>query len=92
MQETHEINVHRETILWVNRQFKGKSTLSTVRKLALAAAVYFIWKERNARSHSRPTIKLVQVFHEILDSVRMGLASLEQMEKDLHDCLEFGYG
>ena len=54
---------------------KGKSFLSLVRKLALAASVYFIWAERNSRFHDHSLREAKVTLWAISDIIRYRLSS-----------------
>ena len=44
---------------------------STLRRLALATAVYYIWKERNARIFTDVKIDAVLVLQNIIGNIKM---------------------
>ena len=56
---------------------KGKSLSSLVRKLALAASVYYIWSERNSRFHDHSLREAQVVLWAITDIIRYRLSSVK---------------
>jgi hypothetical protein len=70
-----------EVISWLNNRASSKSIGNLVCRLIVAASVYCIWRERNARffnNHARPPEVLGA---EILDMVRLKLLGLKFKRK-----------
>ena len=54
---------------------RGKTLLSTIRKLSLALTVYCIWNERNKRLHDKVSHDTAFVLRIIIDTIRSRLLS-----------------
>ncbi|KAF5184156.1 hypothetical protein FRX31_026256 [Thalictrum thalictroides] len=70
--------------IWIFHAFKGKSLKKLMIQSALAATVYWIWSERNARMYGG-SIEQRPLFHLITRDVTLRLAALEKRHKDTPD-------
>ena len=59
-----------------NTQAKN-SIWKIINRVSLAASVYFIWRERNARIFKKETRTVVQVIQSINENVKLRLMSLK---------------
>lgn len=57
--------------------YNGNSIGSVVRRLCLAACVYFVWQERNNRIFKDERRKVSDLFNILCDTVKMRLTSLK---------------
>ncbi|KAM5554729.1 hypothetical protein ABKV19_022906 [Rosa sericea] len=65
----------RHFIPWAAANWKGKSLSIAIKKLALQAAVYAIWRERNNRKFRNESLPSAVVFKAIVESMRLCLLS-----------------
>ncbi|KAF5182245.1 hypothetical protein FRX31_028170 [Thalictrum thalictroides] len=70
--------------IWIFHAFKGKSLKKLMIQSALAATVYWIWSERNARMYGG-SIEQRPLFHLITRDVTLKLSALEKRHKDTPD-------
>ncbi|XP_039026924.1 uncharacterized protein LOC120160623 [Hibiscus syriacus] len=54
-----------EKICWASKEWKGKSLLTTILKLAWTSFIYLIWEERNRRIYHRGSREVDQVLSSI---------------------------
>lgn len=66
----------QQNIDWMCQSFKGKSLRSFIFKVMFAAAVYFIWRERNARIHHHQPRHACNVIQDIVFCVRAKINTL----------------
>ncbi|KAE8729631.1 hypothetical protein F3Y22_tig00003480pilonHSYRG00012 [Hibiscus syriacus] len=74
LQRTHLRKPHMswETQLdWSCREWKGKSLISTVLRIAWNAYIYFIWEERNRRIFQNRNREMEQLLKNIKEQVRI---------------------
>lgn len=57
-------------ISWAVSSFSGNSLQFLLARLSLAACVYYLWQERNARRHGRGARTAAQIVNLVMDSVR----------------------
>ncbi|KAF5207781.1 hypothetical protein FRX31_002631 [Thalictrum thalictroides] len=70
--------------IWIFHAFKGKSLKKLMIQSVLAATVYWIWSERNARMYGG-SIEQSPLFHLITRDVTLRLAALKKRHKDTPD-------
>ncbi|XP_039028745.1 uncharacterized protein LOC120162724 [Hibiscus syriacus] len=58
-----------EKICWASKEWKGKSLLTTILKLAWTSFIYLIWEERNRRIYHRGSREVDQVMSSIKELV-----------------------
>lgn len=58
---------------WVCIEFRGPSLLSTIGKLSISAAVYFLWRERNSHKNDGLHKNILHLIDLIMNSVRLKL-------------------
>lgn len=58
-------------ISWFTRKAGGKSLLAKMRRTALAASVYIIWKARNYVIFQNQMVNVEQIFEQIKEMVIM---------------------
>ncbi|XP_058189339.1 uncharacterized protein LOC131306925 [Rhododendron vialii] len=62
-------------VAWAVQSYAGKGFRNTIYKVSLAASVYFLWGERNARIFQGRSRSVTEVTNEIFDAVRAKLSS-----------------
>ncbi|XP_035834035.1 uncharacterized protein LOC118482599 [Helianthus annuus] len=67
----------QEFIVFAEKMKKGKSIWDIIRRLVVAACVYFIWLERNGRLFRDNSRSPQQLFVRICEEVRMRLVGLK---------------
>ena len=74
--------------LWprLSSHIQGFSLLSTIRRLALGASLYYIWQERNSRKHGHTSCNERRIATAIIDTIRNKLngASFPLNRENLH--------
>ncbi|CAI9288725.1 unnamed protein product [Lactuca saligna] len=67
----------KELIEELQEKFKGKSILVFITKIAFAASVYYIWRERNRRLFRKGKSEESKVMLEIFEEIRLKLIGLK---------------
>lgn len=57
-------------LLWVIHNLKGNSFAATIKKLAWAATIYHLWRERNGRIHENVFIPQTEIISFIINDIR----------------------
>ncbi|GKF14779.1 hypothetical protein Tco_0056241, partial [Tanacetum coccineum] len=67
-----------DTTIWITKKMPYKKSIrSIVRRLCLAACVYFIWNERNRTLFANERIGAEDVYKALYNTVRLKLSSLK---------------
>lgn len=77
---TDGVRTWDDTVIWAANSLKGRSFAICVRRLALAASVYTLWRERNERYHNNNCKDKRALTIFIRDQVRLRVASFKTIE------------
>ena len=66
-----------DLIDWISIHWKGNSPSTVTKKLCLAVAVYFIWRERNCRIFKSARRPNAEVTWTIIDTIRSRFCSIK---------------
>ena len=69
-----------ELISWMSCKWKNNNLSTISWKHSLAATVYYIWNERNARLHNSGYSPIIKVSEKILGTVKMKLSLLKGIQ------------
>lgn len=74
-------------VTWATKRLKGKSCKKALLKIVLAATVYTIWQERNARRFQHIELSMQRITHDVVQQVHIKafrIPKLEATAKDLN--------
>ena len=74
-----------ELIMWLATHWRGASFEAVIRKLCLAATIYYIWQERNSRFHTNSRRSTMEVALAAINMVRGKLTSFRVVEDSIRN-------
>lgn len=91
---TGGVRTWNDTMIWATNSLKHSSFANWVRRLALAASVYVLWRERNERYHNNKCKDKRALVVFIRDQVRFRVASFKTIDDtpvNRHLCENWGF-
>ena len=71
-----------EYISLLSNHWKGKSLMTTIKRICLASTVYIIWAERNSRYHNNNSRDINSIVSNILELAQLKLSSLSKVKNN----------
>ena len=75
-----------EELNWAIQNFKGKSLISVILRLAWKASIYYIWRERNGRMHNKMVETPRQIVRHIQSDIKLRATGLKSIKNDSVNC------